>query len=143
MATATAGPIPKDHAAVERRAREIGREIFREAGGGPSWLDRAWWDDRLMGLTMDDPRVKVQLFRFIDALPTLPDDASVRRHLEEYLGEAEGFVPPMVRLPLAAAPRGPVEAAYRAASSIDAALWRTPIGGSGPTGRSGNCRCSS
>ena len=34
-----------------------------------------------MGLTMDDPEVKVQLFRFIDALPTLVEPASVRRHL--------------------------------------------------------------
>ena len=43
-----------------------------------------------MALTMSDPRVKVQLFRFIDALPTLTTPRSVRRHLDEYLGEAAG-----------------------------------------------------
>src|SRR5262245_53169918 len=91
---------------VERRTLQIGRSLFAEVGGGPSVLDRAWWDDRLMGLTMDDPRVKVQLFRFIDALPALKDDASVRRHLDEYLEEAGTTLPVALRLPLGLAPTG-------------------------------------
>jgi RHH-type proline utilization regulon transcriptional repressor/proline dehydrogenase/delta 1-pyrroline-5-carboxylate dehydrogenase len=59
-----------------------------------------------MGMTMGDGGTKVQLFRFIDALPTLPNDASVRRHLAEYLDEAGAGVPAFVRLPLRLAPPG-------------------------------------
>ena len=32
---------------------------------------RRWWDERMMDWTMHDEAVKVQLFRFIDALPQL------------------------------------------------------------------------
>ena len=58
-----------DHRDLESRTRAIGRELFDRVGRGASPLDRGWWDDRLMALTMGDDRVKVQLFRFIDALP--------------------------------------------------------------------------
>jgi RHH-type proline utilization regulon transcriptional repressor/proline dehydrogenase/delta 1-pyrroline-5-carboxylate dehydrogenase len=92
--------------AIERRTRQIGRALFERIGRGPRITERAWWDDLLMGATMGDAATKVQLFRFIDALPTLPDDASVRRHLDDYLDEAGPGVPWLVRLPLAVAPRG-------------------------------------
>ncbi len=94
--------------ALERRTREIGRELFERIGGGPRPWQRAWWDDRLMRLGMGDPATKVQLFRFIDALPMLEDPTSARRHLHEYLDEAGPGVPAVVRLPLALTPPGPV-----------------------------------
>ena len=91
---------------IERRTREIGRELFAEVGHGPSIADRAWWDDRVMALTMDDSRVKVQLFRFIDALPALTSDESVGRHLREYLGQAGDAVPWFLNLGVKPRPRG-------------------------------------
>jgi RHH-type proline utilization regulon transcriptional repressor/proline dehydrogenase/delta 1-pyrroline-5-carboxylate dehydrogenase len=91
---------------LERRARQIGHGLFAQIGDGASPLERAWWDDRFMELTMGDPLVKVQLFRFIDVLPTLRTDASVRRHLEEYLSEAGVRVPALLALPIRMAPRG-------------------------------------
>ncbi len=104
---AMSSTAPRDRPdAVERRARQIGRSLFDQIGGGPSPLARGWWDDRLMGLTMGDPRTKVELFRFIDALPTLRDSASVRRHLAEYLDEAGDTVPPVLSWPLALVPPG-------------------------------------
>ena len=57
------------------------------SAAGAAW-QRAWWDDRFMAVTLDDPLVRVQLFRFIDALPALKDAGSIRRHLAEYLAEA-------------------------------------------------------
>ena len=92
---------------LEGRTRAIGRDLFRRIGRGPNPWDRSWWDDRLMDLTMGDPAVKVQLFRFIDALPTLVEPATVRRHLREYLDEAGVAVPAAVAVPLALAPKGP------------------------------------
>src|SRR5437764_8600158 len=101
---------PAAHAAdletLERRTREIGRALFDRIGRGPSPWQRSWWDDRLMALTMGDPTTKVQLFRFIDALPTLKSAGAVSRHLAEYLGEAGDGVPALVRLPLALIPDG-------------------------------------
>src|SRR3954470_22819033 len=92
--------------ALERRTREIGRALFDRIGRGPSPWQRGWWDDRLMNLTLDDPEVKVQLFRFIDAMPVLTTTQSVRRHLAEHLGEAGERVPWFFRLALAMAPTG-------------------------------------
>jgi len=119
---------------VEERTQAIGRELFRKIGRGGSPLDREWWDDRLMGLTMDDPAVKVQLFRFIDALPTLRDPHSVRRHLVEYLDEADGRVPWSVSKPVAWAPRGPLGDRWLANMARTAArrMARRFIAGSTP-----------
>ncbi len=91
---------------LERRTQEIGGSLFDRIGRGPSPWHRAWWDDRLMDLTLGDPQVKVQLFRFIDAMPVLTSTESVRRHLAEYLGEAGERVPWFLRLALGLAPSG-------------------------------------
>lgn len=92
--------------ALERRTQEIGRELFARIGKGPAPWERAWWDDHLMNLTLGDPLVKVQLFRFIDAMPVLRTDESIRRHLAEYLGEAGERVPWWLRLGVVMAPSG-------------------------------------
>ena len=91
---------------VGRRTVRIGRRLLADVARGASMRSRAWWDDRLMDLTMSEPLVKVQLFRFIDALPALTSDAAVRRHLEDYLAEAGDRVPWLLRLPLVLAPPG-------------------------------------
>ncbi len=119
---------------VEQRTQEIGRQLFQSVGRGPSVLDRLWWDDRLMALTMDVPEVKVQLFRFIDALPTLNEPDTVRRHLSEYLEEAGDRVPLAVRWPLAMVPGGPTGDRALAGMARSAArrMARRFIAGSNP-----------
>ena len=78
---------------LEARTQKIGRELFERIGRGPRPWQRAWWEERFMAATLDDALVRVQLFRFIDALPALKTTDSVRRHLAEYLGEAGDRVP--------------------------------------------------
>jgi RHH-type proline utilization regulon transcriptional repressor/proline dehydrogenase/delta 1-pyrroline-5-carboxylate dehydrogenase len=95
-----------DPLVLEGRSREIGRALLGRIGRGDGPWSRTWWDNKLMGLTMGTPQAKVQLFRFIDALPTLSDPASVRRHLTEYLEEAGDQVPAWLRMPLGLAPKG-------------------------------------
>src|SRR3954454_7442892 len=95
-----------DPEALERRTREIGRELFDRIGRGPKPWQRAWWDDRVMNWTLSDPQVRVQLFRFVDALPALGSADSVRRHLVEYLAEAGEQVPWWLRTAVALAPAG-------------------------------------
>jgi RHH-type proline utilization regulon transcriptional repressor/proline dehydrogenase/delta 1-pyrroline-5-carboxylate dehydrogenase len=105
-ATHAPGPHANLRDRIERRTRELGREIFDRIGRGPRIWQRAWWDDRLMGLSMGDEATKIQLFRFVDALPTLTTDSAIRRHLQEYLEEAGDGVPWIVALPLVLTPRG-------------------------------------
>jgi RHH-type proline utilization regulon transcriptional repressor/proline dehydrogenase/delta 1-pyrroline-5-carboxylate dehydrogenase len=59
-----------------------------------------------MRWTLDDPQVRVQLFRFIDVLPTLRSAGSVRRHLDEYLNEAGQRVPLWLNLAVNLSPPG-------------------------------------
>ena len=95
-----------DEEGVEARTRQMGRALFARVGRGPSLWQRAWWDERLMAMSMGDEGTKVQLFRFIDALPTLTEPQSARRHLVEYLGEAGPNVPTALRAAMAVAPPG-------------------------------------
>ncbi|MBC7806838.1 MAG: bifunctional proline dehydrogenase/L-glutamate gamma-semialdehyde dehydrogenase [Akkermansiaceae bacterium] len=50
--------------------------------------------DALMALTTADEKLKVELFRFVDALPALKSDESISRHLEEYLLQPGVTLPP-------------------------------------------------
>ena len=59
-----------------------------------------------MSWSLSDPGVRVQLFRFIDALPALKSASSVRRHLQEYLAEAGENVPWWLRLSVSMAEPG-------------------------------------
>ncbi|MCX7700789.1 MAG: proline dehydrogenase family protein, partial [Gemmataceae bacterium] len=73
-------------ARLEALTQAYGRDFFaRLDRSGPPLFTPAWFDDQIMGLTMADEAVKVQLFRFIDALPLLKTPESVARHLREYL----------------------------------------------------------
>jgi RHH-type proline utilization regulon transcriptional repressor/proline dehydrogenase/delta 1-pyrroline-5-carboxylate dehydrogenase len=120
---------------LDQRAREIGRSLFEQIGRGPSFWNRSWWDDRLMDLTMGDPTVKVQLFRFIDVLPTLRAPEAVRDHLAEYLAEAGDRVPWWLKFPLAIAPSGSLGARVLAHLARGGALHmaRRFIAGETPT----------
>ena len=90
----------------EASTQEIGRELFARIGHGPKPWQRAWWEERFIAGTLDDPLVRVQLFRFIDVLPALQTNDSVRRHLAEYLAEAGDRVPWWLALGLRLAPAG-------------------------------------
>ncbi len=124
-----------DARAIEARAVAIGRELFEAIGRGPSPFDRGWWDDRMMGLTLTDPAVKVQLFRFIDALPALTTPGSVVEHLADYLHQAGDRVPWWLREAVALAPPGTFrgEILAKAAEFGAGHMARRFIAGSTPT----------
>ncbi|QJW99785.1 L-glutamate gamma-semialdehyde dehydrogenase [Frigoriglobus tundricola] len=94
---------------LDTRTKEFGREIFaRLDRQGPVLFTRAWLEDKLMGLGMHDPALKVQLFRFVDTLPYLKRPEEVSRHLREYLNEARDEVPWWVRWGTKVIPNGGV-----------------------------------
>jgi RHH-type proline utilization regulon transcriptional repressor/proline dehydrogenase/delta 1-pyrroline-5-carboxylate dehydrogenase len=83
---------------LEDLTQAIGREIFARLDGVTSWpFTPGWFDERLMEWTMADPAVKVQLFRFIDALPLLTTPVGITRHLREYFAEAREHLPGWMR----------------------------------------------
>ncbi|MEP0844010.1 MAG: bifunctional proline dehydrogenase/L-glutamate gamma-semialdehyde dehydrogenase, partial [Phycisphaerae bacterium] len=94
-------------AGLEDRIRRIGLEIFARARAAePSVLRPDWWLNRLLDYTTAHPRRKVQLFRFIDVLPTLNDGREVVRHLAEYLLCADVPLPAAIRRVLKSAAGG-------------------------------------
>src|SRR5262245_1105024 len=105
LAPATPGAIapPPD---VEALTQTYGREIFARLNrSGPLLFTPAWFDEQLMNLTMGDPALKVQLFRFIDTLPILRTPEEVSSHLREYLDEAADELPGWMRLGTGLLPR--------------------------------------
>ena len=117
--------VNRDHSLspqdLEARTQRIGRELFERIGRGPKPWQRAWWEEKFIAATLDDPLVRVQLFRFIDALPALKTTDSVRRHLAEYLAEAGDRVPWWLSLGLRLAPSGTQRAEWLAAAARAAA----------------------
>ncbi|MGV2332932.1 MAG UNVERIFIED_CONTAM: hypothetical protein LVR18_01960 [Planctomycetaceae bacterium] len=79
----------------------MGTDLFtRAAPSTPSVFQARWWEDRLMHWAMNDPAVKLQMFRFVDVLPMLRDHVSIARHLEEYFEDVRTHLPWAVRLGL-------------------------------------------
>ncbi|HEX3619551.1 MAG TPA: L-glutamate gamma-semialdehyde dehydrogenase [Candidatus Udaeobacter sp.] len=74
---------------IERR----GSRIFELVDKHPEPLfSKAGFYQRLMALSMRDERFKVQLFRFVDVLPSLRDSREIIEHLNEYFSD-DGFGP--------------------------------------------------
>ncbi len=70
----------------QRRVFEIGTEILERARRAEPQIYRPdWWINRLLDWSTAEPARKVQLFRFVDVLPSLRTDEEVVRHLAEYL----------------------------------------------------------
>src|SRR5436309_7018156 len=83
---------------LEARTREIGRAIFaRVKDEQPGVASAGWWDEKMMGLSMRDEGVKIQLFRFVDALPALRTPRQITRHLKEYFAQVQERLPAIAR----------------------------------------------
>jgi RHH-type proline utilization regulon transcriptional repressor/proline dehydrogenase/delta 1-pyrroline-5-carboxylate dehydrogenase len=95
---------------LEARTLKYGRDIFARLDGAAAVpFSPAWFDDLLMGWTMGDEHLKVQLFRFVDVLPLLQSPAAITRHLREYFGEATENLPGWINLIVRHLPeRGPL-----------------------------------
>ena len=74
---------------LEDRTIYWGRELFSRLHPPLVFpLGPTWWENRVMALSLADPDLKVQLFRFVDVLPMLHGPGDIRRHLVEYISEA-------------------------------------------------------
>lgn len=86
---------------IEAATLKIGSELWRQLDRRkPTLFERRWWLDHILEWAMQDESVKVQMFRFVDALPMLRSSRSVARHLQEYFDEVRMQLPMAARLGL-------------------------------------------
>ncbi|HQY87049.1 MAG TPA: proline dehydrogenase family protein, partial [Tepidisphaeraceae bacterium] len=96
-------PESPTNATLEERTLAIGRSLLDAARANQSGLlSRAFWSDKLMNWSMKDPAFKVQLFRFVDAFPSLRDPDAVHEHLVDYLSQPGVTLPPGMSFGMAA-----------------------------------------
>ncbi|MFL0705825.1 L-glutamate gamma-semialdehyde dehydrogenase [Cylindrospermopsis raciborskii] len=85
----------------EVKTQEIAQQILANTQEGRSFFaalrDQMRWDDKLLGWTMGNPGLRVQLFRFIDTLPALHSKVEIASHLQEYLGDDSVELPPALK----------------------------------------------
>lgn len=80
--------LPTPPSDINREILEFGKEVFKRVGKEqPSTFNKNFWSGRIMEWSMKKPDFKVNMFRLVDVLPTLPDSAAVATHITEYLGE--------------------------------------------------------
>jgi RHH-type transcriptional regulator, proline utilization regulon repressor / proline dehydrogenase / delta 1-pyrroline-5-carboxylate dehydrogenase len=81
----------------EAKTQTIARQLLAATRENRSFLaqmrDQMRWDDKLLAWTMNNPGLRMQMFRFIDCLPALKSKTEIARHMQEYLGD------PAVELP--------------------------------------------
>ena len=73
---------------------KIGRVIFdrmQKNQAIPFGMD--WFEDRLMEFSVYNDNVKINLFRFIDAFPSLSTPKEITDHLKAYLGQPGADIP--------------------------------------------------
>ena len=80
---------------LQSEIEQHGRRILRLVDQNPeSLFSKAGFYQRLMALSMRDEQFKLQLFRFVDVLPSLHRSSEIVEHLQEYFADVrDGFAP--------------------------------------------------
>ncbi|HEY9660225.1 MAG TPA: proline dehydrogenase family protein, partial [Allocoleopsis sp.] len=121
--------------AYETQTQTIARQLLAATRENRSFFaqmrDQMRWDDKLLGWAMGSPGLRVQLFRFIDCLPSLRSKAEIARHLQEYLGDESVELPGALKslLGFANADSLPGQAAATTVSTAVETLARKYIAG--------------
>ncbi|MGP1385394.1 MAG: L-glutamate gamma-semialdehyde dehydrogenase [Thainema sp.] len=87
--------------AYEAQTQAIAKDLLSATREKRSFLsqvrDQMRWDDKLLDIAMAHDGLRVQLFRFIDTLPSLHSNAEIARHLQEYMGAEAVELPGMLK----------------------------------------------
>src|SRR6266581_1553131 len=80
---------------LQSEIEQHGARIFELVDQHPeSLFSKAGFYQRMMALSMRDEQFKVQMFRFVDVLPSLRKSGDIVQHLEEYFVDMRnGFAP--------------------------------------------------
>ncbi|MEL6551936.1 MAG: L-glutamate gamma-semialdehyde dehydrogenase [Cyanobacteria bacterium J06621_11] len=123
----------------EKKTQAIARQLLADSQGKGSLFssvvskvrDQLRWDDKLLAWTMDNPGLRVQMFRLIDTLPALTNKTEIARHFQEYLGDASVELPQALKglLNFADASSMPAQVAATTLSGAVETLARKYIAG--------------
>ena len=72
----------------EAKTQEIARELIKTTRDNnifSKMRDSMRWDDKVLDWTMSNPGLRVQMFRFIDTIPSLQSKAEVANHFQQYM----------------------------------------------------------
>ncbi|HNP29362.1 MAG TPA: proline dehydrogenase family protein [Nitrospirales bacterium] len=84
------------HDSLESDVRRFGQTLVERAHHhSPGFWDHRWWTSLLLDWGTRDEKFKVQLFRFIDVLPSLQTDAQFVRILKEYFQDLPSLPGPL------------------------------------------------
>ena len=84
--------------ALESEIKRFGTEIFNYSDQNPaSKLTKEFYHSWLLDWSMKNPKFKVQLFRFIDVLPTLKNSSDVVKHAQEYFSSVSEALPKAIK----------------------------------------------
>jgi RHH-type proline utilization regulon transcriptional repressor/proline dehydrogenase/delta 1-pyrroline-5-carboxylate dehydrogenase len=93
---------------LQTEIEQRGASIFELIDRHPEPLfSKAGFYQRLMALSMRDERFKVQMFRFVDVLPSLRCSGDIVQHLDEYFADMRNGFAPLVRTGVRAAKIAP------------------------------------
>ncbi|MDB6022164.1 MAG: rocA1 [Pedosphaera sp.] len=112
---------------LQREIEKRGEEIFALMRGESTGVfSPKNITGRLMDWSMRNEALKVQLFRFVDVLPTLNSSREIARHAYEYLGKDASGLPALVQWGVRLSPKIPWLTAFAARRGV-AQMARTFI----------------
>lgn len=83
--------------ALNSRIINRGKEFFSSISGEkPSLFNKGAWMGKVMDWSMQNEQFKIQMFRFVDAFPSLTTSKLLTDHIREYFGE-EKDMPPVLQ----------------------------------------------
>jgi RHH-type transcriptional regulator, proline utilization regulon repressor / proline dehydrogenase / delta 1-pyrroline-5-carboxylate dehydrogenase len=87
---AQADPFKTDRR-YEAQTQSIAGDLIKSTRGKQNIFNRLReqmrWDDKVLEWTMANPGLRVQMFRFIDAIPALQSKAEIANHFQQYMSE--------------------------------------------------------
>ncbi len=86
-------PYPVDEAKIQAIAKELIQATRQKSNIFAQMRDQMRWDDKLLDWAMSNPGLRVQMFRFIDAIPALQSKMEVANHLQQYMSDESVELP--------------------------------------------------
>src|SRR5262245_10302012 len=82
---------------LDSEIMRLGEELWsRIRSEVPGVFDKGDWQGKILEWSMRDPSFKIDMFRFVDVLPTLVETDQVSRHVREYLLKPGRELPALV-----------------------------------------------
>ncbi len=69
---------------IEHHTKKIGLEVFELMDDEKSFFNKDWWYGQMMRMCVSNEDVKVNMFRFVDVLPSLSTNDEICTTLQEY-----------------------------------------------------------